>query len=482
MLRNPAENVDNASDIIVIGAGPAGLGAAYVLSGSGLAPVVMEQSGAIGGIARTENYRGYLFDIGGHRFFTKIKSVQCLWENLLGSDLLQVNRSSRIYYKNRFIDYPLGLINLVSTLGLGEGLQILYSYGYARLQPDRPDDTFEQWICNRFGRRLYTDFFKQYTEKIWGLPCREIPAEWAHQRIRGLSLKEAALDVLGFRRKAKSLTRSFFYPLKGPGMMWQRLWREIQQHGGRLALNTTVVQLSHNGQRITQVVCRSGNLSQKLSAGQVVSSMPIRDLVQCLDPPAPDHIRAAANALTHRAFIMVGLIIDRKDLFPDQWLYINTHRLKVGRIQNFKNWSPHMVPDPGATSIGMEYFCNAHDRLWSKSDAQLIDLASSELQILGLSQGAKITDAVVFRQPAAYPVYTHDYTRHLQQLLAYLKRFKNLQTIGRNGLHRYNNMDHALYTGMLAAQNALGGEHDLRRVNGDTDYLETAWRCQAANE
>ncbi len=466
--------MNNTGDerIIVIGAGPAGLAAAYELTRLGYLPVVLEKSATVGGIARTEDYQSCRFDIGGHRFFTHNTHVKNLWHEMLAEDFRKVQRISRIYYNGRFYHYPLQFCNAVSNLGLIEGLRILFSYLKAQLQPQSEEINFEQWVTNRFGRRLYETFFKQYTEKVWGMPCDQIRSDWAFQRISGLSLTSAISNALLGTGNAKSLIDAFHYPVQGPGMMWQRFKDRITAAGGRFYFNTAAIGLVAENDQIVRVVCEQGGTRLELPATHVISSMALGLLSSTITPTAPEHVISASQALSYRNLILVGLIVKGENLFPDQWLYIHDPRVNVGRIQNFKNWGPAMVPVAGITTLGMEYFCNPDDRLWQLPDDDIVTLASEELGRLELVHKDDIKDAFVVRQARAYPIYDHAYQKRLQSIRQYLDTFSNLQTIGRNGMHRYNNMDHSMLTGLLAVQNLKNPTHNLWDVNEEQTYLE----------
>ena len=459
--------------VIVIGAGPAGLGAGWELARCGQHPRILEAGPRVGGIARTEPFRGFYFDIGGHRFLTRVVEIQALWESMLGNDFLSVRRLSRIYYRGRFFSYPLRFGNALFTLGPLESARIVASYLKAQAFPTDREESFEQWVSNRFGRRLYHIFFKTYTEKVWGIPCHRLRAEWAAQRIMGLSLMSVVANALFGTRSAKTLVDRFYYPRRGPGMMWEALSREVASRGGRVQLSSPVVRLEHAAGRIRTVTLRRHGRDESLHPAAVIATMPINRLVQILDPPPPDEVLQAAAGLFHRALVLVGLIITDQRMFPDQWIYVHSPQVRVGRIQNFKNWSAGMCPDPAWMNIGMEYFCDAGDRLWSMPDAQLVALAARELAELGLARNATVRDGFVVRQSDAYPVYDEQYAAHLGVLRAFLRGFENLQTVGRNGMHRYNNMDHAMQTGILAARNVLGQRHDLWAVNTDQQHLES---------
>jgi protoporphyrinogen oxidase len=458
--------------VVVVGAGPAGLSAAYWLAEHGLEPLVLERAEKVGGIARTETYKGYSFDVGGHRFFTKNKEIQKLWKQMLGDDFLRVRRTSRIYYKGRFFDYPLKPLNALLNLGLVESLLIPLSYLRAQVRKHPEEETFEQWVSNRFGERLYRTFFKTYTEKVWGVPCGEILATWAAQRIQGLSLSTAVTNALFGVQKAKTLIPAFDYPLKGPGMMWERFREAIESRKGQLRLGVEVTCLRLEQGRVVHVRFREDGREHELPVQDLISSIPVSALVGLLDPEAPPEVRQAARTLSYRAFLIVVLILNEREVFPDQWIYVHSPAVRVGRIQNFKNWSTAMVPRPDTTSLGMEYFCDEGDEIWQMPDEDLRELASTELGILGLARKEEVLDSYVVRQPKAYPVYNHGYEEHLATIRSFLGTIGNLQTVGRNGMHRYNNMDHSMMTGILAAQNVQGAAHDLWRVNEEAEYLE----------
>ncbi len=467
----------NNYQVVIIGAGPAGLTAAYQLFKEGLKPIVLEQADKVGGISRTETYKGYRFDIGGHRFFTKVSQVQQMWQEILQDDFIKVPRLSRIYYQDKFFDYPLSLLNTLSNLGLVTSCSILLSYLKAklkaRLRPGVEPENFEQWVSDRFGERLYRIFFKTYTEKVWGIPCEQIGADWAAQRIQGMSLKRAVINALFGSQNAKSLIKEFDYPILGPGMMWERTQQILQSQGAPVELNTTVTRIEREGTRIKSITARHDAQTIQIFSDHFISSMPVTALLNLLDPPPPENVLIAARKLKYRDFLIVSLIIDQEDLFPDNWLYIHSPEFKVGRIQNFKNWSPAMVPDQSKTCLGMEYFCSEGEPIWQMSDVELIDLASREVVALGLvDRITKVEDGAIVRQPKAYPVYDNEYRQHLKVIQDYIKTFDNLQTVGRNGMHRYNNQDHSMLTAMLAVKNILGEKHNLWEVNTERSYHE----------
>ena len=458
--------------VAVIGAGPAGLTAALESTQHGFETVVFERSPHLGGLARTEEYKGNYFDIGGHRFYTKLPQIQELWEEMLGDDFQKVRRLSRIYYGGRFLKYPLEPVNALLNLGIRESLYILGSYLAIQIKPLPREDTFEEWVTNRFGKRLYRTFFKTYTEKVWGIPCSEIQADWAAQRIKGLSLITALREAVFGSQDVKTLINEFHYPVLGPGMMWKAVTRRILEEGGEVRLENPVTRVNCEGDRVCSLTVSQGDREDEVEVENVISSMPLTTLVRSMHPRPPTEILEAAEQLKYRAFLIVGLILASRELFPDQWIYIHTPDVRVGRIQNFKNWSPDMVANSDQTTVGMEYFCSEGDDLWTMEDSSLISLASGELERLGLADSVPVVDGVVIRQPKAYPVYDGDYRASLARIQDYVTRFSNLQTIGRNGMHRYNNQDHSMLTGILAARNLTGEKHDLWDVNTERSYYE----------
>lgn len=465
----------NQTQVVIIGGGPAGLTAAYESQQHHAHPIVLEKLDKVGGIARTEDYKGYRFDMGGHRFFTKSAEVNQFWHNILGADFLHRPRLSRIYYKNKFFHYPLKPFNALLGTGFIEGVLILASYLRWHLFPYKEEETFEQWVTNRFGKRLFETFFKSYTEKVWGIPCNELKAEWAAQRIKDLSLTTAITSMfLKPRQTIKTLIESFDYPRLGPGMLWTAVQEQVVARGGQVHLNSDVVRINRQGKQITSVVVARHGREETIPGDQFISSMPVTLFLKRLDPPPPQHVLKAANSLKYRDFLSVCLIIDKPVLFPDNWIYIHDPQVQVGRIQNFKNWSPDMVPNPAHTSLGLEYFCNEGDETWTKADADLIEQGKREIAQIGLANYEDVIDGAVFRVEKSYPVYDGDYGHYLETIKEYIAEFENFQTIGRNGLHRYNNQDHAMLTGMLAVRNIFYGEkNNLWLVNAEQEYHET---------
>jgi protoporphyrinogen oxidase len=469
--------------VVIIGAGPAGLTAAYELMKHDVPTTVLEKDPTyVGGLARTVEHKGYRFDIGGHRFFSKNEEVEALWTEILGSEMLTRDRLSRIYYRGRYFAYPLKAANALWNLGPLETVRCLASYAWARVQPVQRPRSFEDWVRNQFGWRLYNIFFKTYTEKVWGISTKELSADWAAQRIKSLDMWLVLKSALLPRRRPSSrgdlvttLIDSFRYPRLGPGQMWERV-AEIHRAKGRpVLMGRTVDRIKHDHGRVQSVVTKTASGSTDEHTGSdFISSMPIRDLVSRLVPAPPDDVRRAADSLSYRDFISVAVMIDRANVFPDNWIYIHDPSVKVGRIQNFKNWSPDMVPDPTKTCLGLEYFCFEGDGLWTSTDEALIERARNELAQLGICQPAEVFDGVVVRQRKAYPVYDDAYEDHVGVVRDYIRaHLKNLHLAGRNGMHKYNNQDHSMMTALLVARNiASGGGFDPWKVNADAVYHE----------
>jgi protoporphyrinogen oxidase len=473
----------------VIGAGPAGLTAAYLLSDAGLELDIWEADPiAVGGISRTVRYKGFRFDIGGHRFFSKSQEVEDLWSEILPDDMLVQDRLSRIYYQGKFYSYPLDLGEVVNNLGKRQSLLTLASYLKAKIDSPANPANFEDWMTRKFGRRLYRMFFKSYTEKVWGIPCRDISADWAAQRIKGLSLIQAAMAALrpaqrppgaenGARSTViKTLITAFRYPRHGPGMLWEAAAARIGERGGRLHLGNRVSGLERTSEGSWRVTLTTAAGTQRHQVvDQLISSAPLGWLVAQVQPSLPPEALEAAASLRYRDFLTVALILKTPSSFPDTWLYIHDPQLQVGRIQNFINWSAEMVPDPSMACYGMEYFCNDTDPIWNSNDSDLIAMATRELISLGLAAEGDVIDGAVVRQPKAYPVYDDLYTERRAIIRDTLKtRCPGLHVVGRNGMHQYNNQDHSMMTAMLTARNILAGEqlYDVWQVNQDAEYIE----------
>jgi protoporphyrinogen oxidase len=461
--------------IAILGAGPAGLTAAHVLAQRGVAGTVIEGSGAVGGIARTVEVDGYRFDLGGHRFFTKLPAVARLWDDMLGEEFLTRPRLSRIYYRGRFLAYPLVARDVLARLGVVESARCALSYLAQQARPRRaPAETFEDWVTERFGRRLYEAFFRSYTEKVWGIPGTEIRAEWAAQRIKNFSLLLAVLSILRLRRShVTTLIEEFRYPRLGPGQMWEAFRARVEEGGIPVRLNRRCVGVRHEAGRVESITVSADGEEVEHPVDGVVSSMALGELVRALSPAAPDRVLEAAGRLRYRALRLVALMTDEPQPFPDNWIYLHDPLVRAGRVQNFGAWSPDMVR-PGTTCLGVEYFCFEDDDIWTMTQEDAVEMAARELGRIGLIDPARVTGGAAIGVPKAYPVYDGDYAASLEVIRPYLEGFSNLQTCGRNGLHRYNNQDHSMWTAMLATLNLLDGAgHDVWAVNTDQAYHES---------
>ncbi len=482
--------VVDAYEAIIGGGGPAGLTAAYELSKHGRSCVVLEgDARMVGGISRTDQYKGYRFDIGGHRFFSKSDEINRLWREILGDELITRNRLSRIYYDRKFFHYPLKPVDALWKLGFFRSCRIVASYLKARLAPIQPERSVEDWVVNRFGRELFSIFFKSYTEKVWGMPTNEIRADWAAQRIKDLDLVRAVTSALFGRWMAKrgevikTLIEQFQYPRLGPGQMWEVARDKIRAQGGSVHLDCRVIRVEHDSSSVTAFVTRDAEGRETRYLGRhFLSTLPIRELIRAMSPPAPPEVIAAADSLKYRDFLTVVLIVNRAETFPDNWIYIHEPGVRVGRVQNFKNWSPDLVPDQSKSSLGLEYFCFEGDDLWTMADADLVALARREIDVIGLASASEVIDGCVVRMPKAYPVYDDQYQAHLAVIRGWLQSLTNLELAGRNGMHKYNNQDHSMMTALLAARNILGlGSYDTWKVNTDAEYHEGSAETQPAD-
>jgi protoporphyrinogen oxidase len=478
--------IDQSVDVAIIGAGPAGLTAAYLLTKKGYSVTVIEKDPVyVGGISRTVELDGYRFDIGGHRFFSKSKEVVDLWNEILPDDFIQRPRMSRIYYEGRFYSYPLRAFEALWNLGIIRSTLCMASFAKARLMPNRDIKSFQDWTVNAFGHRLFSIFFKTYTEKVWGMGCDEISADWAAQRIKGLSLWGAVTDglkrSLGLNKRpndgmeTKTLLETFRYPRLGPGMMWEKARDLIVAGGNQILMDHGLKQIAQDqGTGRWRMVADGPEGEVIINAAHVISSAPMRELAARIHPlPAS---LPQAQELKYRDFLTVALMIKSDDLFPDNWIYIHDSKVKVGRIQNFRSWSPEMVPDPSVACVGLEYFCFEGDGLWATADADLIELAKNEMAILGLCDPADVVGGAVVRQEKAYPIYDDAYAANVLEMRTELEtRYPTLHLVGRNGMHRYNNQDHAMMTAMLTVRNIEAGAraYDVWGVNEDAEYHES---------
>ncbi len=472
------DSADGRQTLAIIGGGPAGLSAAYwMLKNSNLHHViVVEESDKVGGISRTESYKNFRFDIGGHRFVTSVGRVEALWNEVLPEPFLRRARQTRIFFRGKYFDYPLRLFNALRNMGLYESALILASYAKWNFMPHKEEENFQQWITNRFGGRLFWYFFRPYTQKVWGKQFKAIRADWAIQRIRNMSLRKAVVRALSGSHDTTNIVENFDYPRLGPGMMWEAFRDRIEDKGGEIWMNSTATRVHREGNLVTAIEVESlqdgETVTTRLEADHFISSMPISTMILGMVPPAPPAIQAAAKRLKYRAFIVVALILDGSDPFPDNWIYIHDPEVKAARIQNFRSWSEDMVPEAGKSSIGMEYFCEEGDEMWNADDADLIQLAAKEIEMLGLAKASVVKDGMVIRQHKAYPVYDDEYREALNMIRGWLSDMSNLQVVGRNGMHSYNNMDHSVLTATLAVDNILGASHDLWAVDVDQDHNE----------
>jgi protoporphyrinogen oxidase len=477
--------------VAILGAGPAGLTAAYSLGKKNVPVVVLEADPEyVGGISRTAKYKGYHFDIGGHRFFSKAKEVEDLWTEILPDDMLLRPRSSRIFYNGNFFAYPLKGVEALMKLGPFEAARCLTAYAKARALPNRSPKNYQEWVTNEFGSRLFEIFFKTYTEKVWGMACTEISADWAAQRIKGLSLGSAIKNALipakknkngsgaGRKEVIKTLIDSFRYPRKGPGMLWEACAEKVKAQGGTIEMGCRAETLEYSEDRNSWKIgfVRTDGSKGTLEARAVISSAPLREVAKALEPKLSAEAVRAADALRYRDFLTVTLILEDRNVFDDNWIYIHDPNVKVGRVQNFKSWSPEMIPDPKMTCYGLEYFCFEGDGLWGASDEKLLELAKKELEQIGLAKASDVKDGCVVRQRKAYPVYDDDYAKNVEVIRKEMeKRFPTLYPVGRNGMHKYNNQDHAMMTAMLTAENIAAGKRvfDVWDVNQDAEYHES---------
>lgn len=480
MTETTAPLSTSAPNVVVIGAGPAGLTAAFELARRGIACTILEGTDQVGGISRTVERDGWRFDIGGHRFFTKVQPVEDLWHEILpDEDFLLRPRMSRIFYDGKYFDYPLRASNALGNLGIIEAVRCVASYGWARVRPPKDQSNFEGWVTARFGRRLYSHFFKTYTEKVWGVPGTEISADWAAQRIKNLSLFNAVVNALLPKRNQTDITsliEEFQYPKYGPGMMWEACRDKVEAAGSKVIMETKVRKVLHDGGKVTGVVgVAADGTETTYPCAHVISSMPMPSLLRAMDPPVPAEVRAAADDLHFRDFLTVALVVPQEFSFPDNWIYVHSPTVQVGRIQNFGSWSPHLIKE-GRTCLGMEYFVFEGDGLWNSSDDDLVELGKLELEKLGLVDASKVETGYVVRMPKAYPVYDDHYEQNVDVLRRWLEQnAPTAHPVGRNGMHRYNNQDHSMLTAMLTVENIVDGtSHDVWEVNVEDDYHEEA--------
>ena len=469
---------ERKQSVAVVGAGPAGLTAAWeMLKREPTFWVeIFEADDQVGGISRTVERDGWRFDIGGHRFFTKVERVEETWHEILSDDQFLLRpRMSRIYYNGKFFDYPLKAFNALFNLGPIEAVRCFLSYLWVRIKPPKDQSNFEGWVAARFGWRLYRTFFKTYTEKVWGVPATEIQADWAAQRIKNLSLGKAVISALMPQGKktsdVTSLIEEFQYPKYGPGMMWEECTRKVVEQGAQLTMRARVTAIEKEGSDKLLVEIDGRKHSQQFD--YVISSMPVNQLIECLSPTPPKPVRDAAAKLKHRDFLTVALVVPEKYSFPDNWIYIHSPQARVGRVQNYGSWSPFMVKD-GMTCLGLEYFVNEDEDLWQLPDEELVGLATRELSSLGLTEADEVIEGFVVRMKKAYPVYDGAYGESLEIIREYLTdEWPQIMPVGRNGMHRYNNQDHSMMTAMVSVDRIIdGSEEDVWSVNVEDEYHE----------
>jgi protoporphyrinogen oxidase len=472
--------------VVIIGAGPAGLTAAYELTKWGVTSTVLEADSVVGGISRTVERDGWRFDIGGHRFFTKVQAVEDLWHEILDDDeFLQRPRKSHIYYRGKFYDYPIKPLNALRNLGPIEAVRCAGSYLWARVRPPRDQSTLEGYVVANYGWRLYSHFFRTYNEKVWGVPASALSADWGAQRIKGMSLFQAVWEPMRSRlpgrrrdrsKQVTSLIDEFQYPKYGPGMMWERCLQKVEAAGTKVIMDTPVTRIRHAEGRAVSVVAESDGVATEYPADEVISSMPLSLLLRAMDPPAPPAVQRAADALNFRDFLTVALVVPAEKVpWDDNWIYIHAPEVKTMRVQNFGSWSPFMVKD-GRNVLGLEYTVHEGDESWNATDDELVAQATCELETMGLMEAGDVEAGYVVRMPKAYPVYDEGYNDNVEGLSAWLAdHAPNVHPVGRNGMHRYNNQDHSMYTAMLTVENIVAGSnHDIWSVNVEQEYHEEA--------
>jgi len=456
--------------VVLLGAGPAALAAGYELARNNFAVTLIEREGQVGGISKTIKSKCYRFDVGGHRFFTKSREVNNLWKEILGRDFIKTPRLSRIYYNRKFFKYPIEIKDTLKNAGFGTSILCLLSYAKSKVFPKKPEKSFADWVSNRFGRKLFMMFFKSYTEKVWGISTEELSAEWAAQRIKGLSISEVIKNAIFKPKvKAKSLIDEFYYPKYGPGMMYEAMAKKITGLGGEIILNHNVVALIIKDKKIIAVKISDKNSKiSTIKGDEFISTIPLPDTCGFL---ASERINLTKQ-LKFRDFLSVNLVVKKKNIFPDTWIYVHDPTVRLGRIQNFKNWSKFMTANPNYSPIGCEYFCNQGDEIWNTPDIELIKLATTEISQIGFSRPDQVLFGNVYRMRDAYPVYMGSYHQAIEKAKRTLAKFKNLQVAGRGGMFRYNNMDHSILSGIYAARNIMGEKHDLWSINADEEYHE----------
>ncbi|MFA5029355.1 MAG: FAD-dependent oxidoreductase [Patescibacteria group bacterium] len=462
---------------IILGAGPAGLAAGYELAKNGKKVVLIEKDDGVGGLSRTKKYQGHYFDLGPHRFFTKNNEVESLWRALLGNDFLELPRLTRIYYKKNFYHYPLQPVDALYKLGLVRSVWVIGSLlktKFKNLFFRKPEASFEDWVTNRFGSKLFSIFFKSYTEKLWGISTRDLGADWAVQRIKNLSLISAIKNAIfgDEHGKVKSLIERFNYPKRGAGMMYEKMAENIKKLGGEIIYNANVKNILHDEDKVSGVIIEDQSGERQVAGDYIISSLALNDMIRALSPLAPENVLRAAENLRFRSLVIVYLVVEASQVFPDNWVYVHEPDLKVTRVQDTSSFGPYLSENKNQTMVCLEYACWSGDALWSQSDDELVEMGKRDIAAMGLLGGSRILDGLVGRIPYAYPVYAFNYEDNLKIIFDYLGQFKNFQTVGRSGLFHYNNMDHSILTGIFAARNFMGSNYDVYKVNAEADYHE----------
>ncbi|WP_337286852.1 NAD(P)-binding protein [Candidatus Methylomirabilis sp.] len=476
-VGNVELDTNNPGTLVILGAGPAGLSCAYEFMKHGRTCRVWDKNDVVGGLARTIEYKGYRFDIGPHRFYTKNDDINAMWHKILGEDAVQVRRLTRIFYKNRFFDYPLKPLNALRGLGPWTSICAVLSYCWAKWHlAGQPPQNFEEWVVKNFGEVLYRIFFKTYTEKVWGLPCTSIGTEWAAQRIRGLSLRTAILSTIfgqpRGKRQIKSLIDSFYYPRTGAGLVYEKMAAALVRFGTSIETQTMVTAIHHAGHRITKVEGEGIQGRRVEDVGHLFSSIPLTDFVMKLTPPGPTEVLEAAHSLYYRDHITVNLVLRKRAIFLDNWIYVHSPEVKIARVADYGNFSESMLADKDTTAISVEYFVFAHEELWNMHDKDLVRLAIYELGKIGLVKEEEVVEGFVIREKDSYPIYSVGHRPLLDKIRGYVDLFENLNLVGRGGMYKYNNQDHSILTGVVAARKYFGEEHDLWEVNTEDEYLE----------
>ncbi len=474
-MRISRDMKTKGNDIVIVGAGPSGLGCAYELRKHTIFNLtLLDRNDKVGGLARSYDFKGHVFDIGPHRFYTKNNEVLALWKKILGKDLIEVTRLTRSMYKNKLFLYPVKFSDALAKLGVVESIEGFLSFLKAKVSMHATEPkTFEEWVTKQFGKKLYEIVFKTYTEKVWGISCDKIGAEWAAQRIKHINLLTVLKNGLfaSGGMNTKSWVERFLYPKFGAGQLYETMAKKIQKSGGAILLEAKVIKIHHENYCITGIEYLKKGKKFRRHVGELFSSMPLTSFIEALDPQSPAAIKTAAKKLYFRDHITVNMIVNKPDVFPDNWIYVYSPEVKMARVVNYSTFTKNKSE---TSAIAVEYFVFKNDELWKRSDDELIGLAKKELDTVGLVRKQDMGEAFVIRETESYPTYYLGHRHYFDQLKAYVSRFENLQLIGRGGMYKYDNMDHALYSGMLAARNYVAGKriYDVWKINEDAEYLE----------